>query len=298
MYVADQIDKIHISNEVSNMLVSIRNSYDTFTATEKRIADYILINPRIVMSMSIQELAEKTQVSPPSISRFVRKITGKSFFEMKITLAQNINEKEVDSLDDVVAWADDAREITQKTINNISLICNDVLKINDLTDFEKAIEILLGAENVFLYGVGNSSLNASNLQQKLMRVGKRCIYNIDSDFGILNSMNCNEKDVVVAISFSGRTKEILVAAKESKEHGAKLIAITSYSDNPLTVYADVVLRVPTLEINESKISAIFSRYGESFIIDVLYIGLVKRLADTLFEDKQNAYRKLLGQLKE
>ncbi|TRM96233.1 6-phospho-3-hexuloisomerase, partial [Sulfolobus sp. E1] len=85
-----------------------------------------------------------------------------------------------------------------------------------------------------------------------------------------------KNDIVIAISGSGRTKLILTAAEAAKEAGAKLIAITSYNDSPLSKIADIVVEVP----GRTK----YSQNEDYFARQIL--GITEPLAPlgTLFED--------------
>lgn len=54
----------------------------------------------------------------------------------------------------------------------------------------------------------------------------------------------NTNDCLLAISTSGNSKNVLLAAKKAKEKGAKVIALTGKSGGELAAIADVELRAP------------------------------------------------------
>ena len=54
----------------ADFLVGIRGEYNQFTKAEKKVADFILNNPKKVLFMSITELAEACGVGDTSVFRF------------------------------------------------------------------------------------------------------------------------------------------------------------------------------------------------------------------------------------
>ena len=69
---------------VQNMLVEIQLSYNQFTKTEKKIADYVMKNPTKVMFMSITELSDVCGIAEASVHRFCRKVGAKGYQEFKM----------------------------------------------------------------------------------------------------------------------------------------------------------------------------------------------------------------------
>ena len=82
----------------SSLLTEISLSYNQYTKTERKIADYILKKPGGVLFMSITELAEECGVAEASIHRFCRKVGAKGYqeFKMKLSLSTMPEEPESD----------------------------------------------------------------------------------------------------------------------------------------------------------------------------------------------------------
>lgn len=279
------------------MNTKIKAVYETLSKSDKIIADYFLAHAKDIISMNIHELAAVIGTSSASISRFVRKVLGKSFAETKIELAKNIEHLSVENSHEIFGWASNFDEMPNNIISHIDVICKDVINFNGLNKFEEVIDCLVDAENIFLFGVGSSGLVAQDMRQKLIKLGKRALYITDSNFGVLNAALCTPKDVVFAISFSGHTKEVNLAARKAKELGSKVISITSSNKNKLRPISDINIIIPSLELNESRLAAIFSRYGQLFVVDMLFVGLAKRLTDSPSQ-LLTGYRELLKDLKE
>jgi len=124
---------------------------------------------------------------------------------------------------------------------------------------------------VLVMGAGRSGLVGRAFAMRLLHLGYNAYV-----LGETIVPAIGDKDLVVAISGSGRTKLIYTAAEAAKEAKAKLIAITSYADSPLARVADVVVEIP----GRTKYSK-----GEDYFTRQI-LGITEPLAPlgTLFED--------------
>jgi RpiR family carbohydrate utilization transcriptional regulator len=79
-------------------------------------------------------------------------------------------------------------------------------------------------------------------------------------------------DVALIVSHTGRTQEVLTAARKAKEAGAKVIALTSFFRSPLLQVADVEL-VTAVRETTSRVEAMASRTAHLAVVDALYVAL-------------------------
>ena len=71
-----------------NIIELIRNSFNDLTKTERRIASVILEDPqRVLVAENIASLAERTNVSQPSVFRFCKRFGAKGFPDFKFALS-------------------------------------------------------------------------------------------------------------------------------------------------------------------------------------------------------------------
>ncbi len=85
----------------------------------------------------------------------------------------------------------------------------------------------------------------------------------------------------MAISDSGRTKELVEVLDIIRPTGAKVIVITSNLGSPVTEYADQIL------LNSSKEtpfrgSAMASRMSQLAVIDMLFLGVASTEYDQVY----------------
>ena len=102
-----------------DFLVKMRTAYNQFTKAEKKVADYILQNPREVLFMSITDLAEACQVGDTSVFRFCKSMELKGYQEFKMVLSLSLNESDKGSsrFSGNVSLDDTFQELAQKVLN-------------------------------------------------------------------------------------------------------------------------------------------------------------------------------------
>jgi arabinose-5-phosphate isomerase len=108
--------------------------------------------------------------------------------------------------------------------------------------FDQAIELLHGCKGrVILTGMGKSGIISRKIAATLTSTGTAAVFlhpaeAIHGDLGVIQG-----DDVVVALSYSGETDEILRLLETIRRLGAKLIAITGAPRSTLAEAADVAL---------------------------------------------------------
>ena len=149
---------------------------------------------------------------------------------------------------------------------------NSTLAILNPESIEKAITLLDRARRIIVIGVGASGIVACDFEQKLKRINKWCEAVTDSHFMLTAAVHLQENDVVLAVSYSGETKEIINALKIACANGAAVISLTGYSANTVQKMADINLFVSVSE-QSIRSGATASRIAQLNVIDILFTGL-------------------------
>lgn len=254
-------------------LVSIQESLSQLKPSERKVADYILQHPEKVINCSVQKLASLTDVSEATIVRFSRTMKCKGFQELKLRIAYDLNKKDdpQDSYKEIVVNGSIHSLIRSVAHNNIQSI-KDTLSVLSEEETEKAIEILRRARKIAVYGIGASGVIAEDFRQKLTRIGLWCEAGFGFNEQATISANLMDQDVVLGISNSGQTEDIIRSLSLAKENGAKVISLTKFGDNPVSKLSDITLYASSLE-NSIRSGAMGSRISMLSIIDILYIGI-------------------------
>ena len=104
----------------SNLLIDIQLSYNQFTKTEKKIADFITQNTNRVLFMSITDLSEACGVADASVHRFCRTMGVKGYqeFKMKLSLSNTTEENHGTERDKSSEQADPFELLLDQTLQN------------------------------------------------------------------------------------------------------------------------------------------------------------------------------------
>ncbi len=262
-------------------LSKISNIRSQLSPSEIKIADYILSYPEQVTHFSSQELAQQAEVSQSSIVKFTQKIGFKGFTAFKLAVSEDLGRKHAIKTDNVgdlyngIGRDDDletmAKKLAQEKINSII----ETTQALDSALLKQVLDTIDGAGRVQLVGIGGSALTAKDLWYKLLKIGVTTLFAQDSHVQISIAQTLGPGDVQLVISYSGASRDVLVAAELAKRNGATLIAVTSFRQTQLRQMADMVLDT-VAEENELRISSISSRTAQNTITDILFLGLVQR----------------------
>jgi DNA-binding MurR/RpiR family transcriptional regulator len=251
---------------------------DDLRNSEKKVARAVLDSPNTVIYQSISELAENAGVSEPTVLRFCRALGFRGYHDLKIQLAQDLV-PEVKSIHEDVAPGDDAATLIRKVLNANVIAINATLDTLDATTVERAIHALARAKHIDFFGLGGSGAVAMDAYHKFFCLGIPCGWQSDSHMQAMSAALMTPRNVVVAISHSGSTKDIVESLEIAKASGAATIAIVSHRKSPAASLADIALCVQTKETG-FKPEPMSFRIAHLCVIDALAVGVaLKRRRD-------------------
>lgn len=109
-------------------------------------------------------------------------------------------------------------------------------------NFVKAVELLFNTKaRVIVSGMGKSGIIGRKIAATLASCGTPAFYIHPAEAGHGDLGMIHQDDVLIAISYSGETKEIIYLLDFIKRIGIKLIGITGDKNSTLAQYSDVVL---------------------------------------------------------
>ncbi len=271
------------------MLTRINSELGKFSKAEEKIARYILNHAELIPNMTTKELAEKAEVSEASVIRFSKSIGIGSFKAFKIALAQElaVADKEYISDFSIVHKKDSPYDLFQKVVHVNKRAIELLASSLDKKELERAVNVLKEARRVLFFGVGGSAIAAVDGLYKFTKLGFQTEFNHDFHYMLSLIPYLSEKDVFVAISMSGKTKDVMELVRFAKKKGATVIAITNINKSPLYKQADIRLATPTVE-KDFRSGSITSRMTQLTVIDTLYISLFNTIGKHVLEQYQEA----------
>lgn len=251
----------------------IRQGISTLKPSEQKVAQYIIENYEKVLTMPIAKLAKECNTSEPTIIRMCRSLQFKGFRDLKLSISASVYNKkfEIDRYKDLSTKLS-ILEITNFVSHNNLLSIEDTLSVLDVREVEKAVNLLNHSRRILAIGVGASAIVALDFEQKCKRINRWCDALWDSHSQLTSAVHLTANDTVLAISYSGETKEIMDTIKIAKQNNAKIISLTSFGNNSIQKMADINLFASSQE-ESIRSSATASRIAQLNIIDILYTGL-------------------------
>ena len=291
----------YIKCNMNSGILKINEYYKTFTKQEKKLADFLLKNINEASVLTISELSKESGVSCSTINRFAITLGYKGFKEFIRDMYHEANslpvQENVYEINHENPLNMDIDTVIKVVCNlNIESIRNSLMMLEE-TKVLKAIEAIHKAPRVVVYALSGSVAPALDLKFKFQRLGINCEVYDNPHSLILSATTLKSKDVVIALSYTGETKEILDALKYVKENGAKIIGITMVGNNSLSKICDICIEHSSVDKGLRTYST-RSRVVQENIIDILYIGLctkrkgfLERSYSLLAKDKEDKNNK-------
>jgi DNA-binding MurR/RpiR family transcriptional regulator len=261
-----------------DFITNIKSSYNLLTKAEKKVADFILSNPKAVLFMSISDLAEACKVGDTSVFRFCKTMDLKGYQEFKMVLSLSINEGQ-DGMDQFtgnnISMDDTFGELAKKVLNtNINALMETYSLIRE-DEMDKAINMLHEARIIYFFGVGASMLTAMKAMNKFLRIENKVFCIQDSHMQSMVASTMTSEDVAVLFSYSGATKDTIHVAQIAKKAGAKILCVTRFIKSPLSTYSDITLLSGA---NEGPLQggSTSAEISQLFLVDLLYMEYYRR----------------------
>jgi len=256
-----------------SVLTQIEQQLSSLSTAERKVAQLLLDQTHDVAKAALSEIAQLAQVSEPTVIRFCRSMGYRGWPDFKIKLAASLMAG-VPYVHSSLHAEDGAAVLAAKVLDNA---ISALLRVrNDLNpdNIDAAIDLLSRARRIEFYGIGNSGIVAADAQHKFFRFDLATVAYSDSHVQLMAASMLGPQDVLVAISHSGRSRELLDAVKLARKNGCPIITLTA-SNTPLADLATVMLRADTQEDTEIY-SPMISRLTHLALIDVLALGLALR----------------------
>jgi DNA-binding MurR/RpiR family transcriptional regulator len=257
----------HLAPMKAGSLIRIKSAMDSFKPSERAVAEFVLDNSEQVMHMSISEASQSIGVGESTIIRFCRVLGYKGYQDFKLRLAQDLVEP-VHYIHENVSFGDKPEDLAKKLFQTNLRAVEDTMKVLDTGMVEIAAKFLTEARRIDIYGVGYSSFTANDAKLKLARLGLIVDAYGDAHLQAMAAVSLTKRDVVIGISHSGRTKDVVDAMTSARKTGAVTIAITNFSPSPITKVSDVVLLTAAPESMLGG-EVLTSRIAQLCVVDVL-----------------------------
>jgi len=211
------------------------------TRSGHAVADYLLQHADEAQYLSISSLARECNVAEATVFRFCRALGFDGYHEMRIALAQANATGTMSSQRELQPGAS-TETLFEHASARLFTAINGTQNALSAEAVDKAARMLREAKQVFCFGQGGSMLLANDICARFASLSTKFRTSGDSHLQLLTASLMNEADVVLFVSYSGVTRDMMETLRTAKAAGAKIILLTHYEDSPGASLADVVLR--------------------------------------------------------
>lgn len=228
--------------KMSNPLNHLTENISLLTATQKKVADYILQHPSEVAFLTVDQLARKVQTSSTTIMRLTFALGYSGYSEFQKGLQSILRDKSAPhtrletNLKDV-----DQDDLWGNVINHHLNQIQNMVKIIPQDRLNLAVDKIINARKIYCASVRSGMPVGQYITHGLNRSLGNCkLFIPDTSDWIDEIINMNDTDLIIASSFPRYAKRIIDFVKVAKENGVTIIAITDNYSAPIVQYSDLV----------------------------------------------------------
>ncbi|TNJ68298.1 MurR/RpiR family transcriptional regulator [Paenibacillus hemerocallicola] len=280
--------------DLNNTLLKISSIYNSLTKSEQKVADVVMKEPEAAVFYTITDLSEKSGVGETSVIRFCRKLGFKGYQEFKLSVAQNLSTPSQNIHGDIQDH-DELSVVVKKISSMNRQNIENTTTLLDEESLRKAIAIIREAKKLYFFGVGSSGITALDAKYRFMRLGYDCSAENDAHIIAMNAALLKKGDVVIGVSTSGSTKDLVDALEIARRRGARILCLTSHARSPITQFADVVLLTASKE-SPLQGGSFSSKMSQIHALDVLSTAVALGQKERTYEALEMTAKAVLDKL--
>lgn len=228
----------------------VRQMFDGLTASQRKVAKFLLENPGRIATLSAKEVGACTGTSETTVIRFSVEVgyTGYGMLQKEIQNAlveERNNSNPIVSLGETAAGEpeDPATYISYRRSMNMNNIERTLAELSPAA-LEQAVDLIRSAPHIVIIGLRASFAPAHWLTHSLNILrGNVYLYHGGMEDGNALLSRIQPGWLVIALSFPRYMRETNEFVKAAKQRSARIVAITDRELSPLGLLADQVLKV-------------------------------------------------------
>lgn len=238
--------------QTKDVVSQIRENYDSFSKSHRKLADYILDNPGDVAFLSINELSQVTGISPATITRFAYKLEFQGYNEFQRGLYEHQKQRAPFGQLKTLLRSETAEDQGENPLGGCiqsSMELLESLNTPQMRDaFQRSLEILRGARTIYIAGHRSSYAAAYYLAFMLQQMYPN-VRLVETTASNLPASLCDvgAEDCLMVISYARYTSVSYEIVSHFHREGCKIVAVTDSMTSPIALRSTEVLIAPNGE---------------------------------------------------
>lgn len=258
---------------MSSYTNKLKMVFDGLTFSEEKLSNYIQEHREEIKTLTSQELADAVGVGQSTVIRFSQKLGYGNYKKMIADISMDNPDAYVDL---EIEESESTVETMEKLREQYNLILDMTFDMNKSDAVDAAVDYLYNARKIIIagYSVRNNCF-AGYFAHRLSYIGLDAFHH-DHTTMIYSALNqCDERDVILVLSESGETRDMVNFTKIAKKRGMKVISITKMSENTVKSLSDINFKLVEYG-NRTFLRTNLIRSSLLAVFDMIYLNLLKK----------------------
>lgn len=231
------------------------------TKSELKIADFILAEPERAAVCPSQDMSREIGTSNSTLTRFCQKLEYRNYIEFQTLLTAEGAPRKVPG------------QVVERMVSYYHRTLEAAVELLQTEKIQVVVEHISKARKIVIFGLGSSGLTAKELNIRMVQMGLTSSAVTDSSLMMFQASLFSKQDLVIAISNSGETREVVEACKMAKQVGTPVCLLTRCNHSSLTELANHVLVAgDTGQIGDTRFVNV--QMPMTFLVDILTYELL------------------------
>ena len=265
---------------------------NSFTESEQTFIDFIFNHPYDVIQLNLQQLSKTSYVSISTIYRVMEKLEINGLNQLKLQISESLkNNENLKNIDYNYPFqkTNTHYQILTQMLELYDQTLKNTINLIDLDVLLHTVQALKKANNIYIFpSIGNYFM-AESFQQNMLEIGVKVDVIKEAYYQHWHVQLCDENDLVMLISYAGRTPQIMDIVHDLNKKNIPIILISSTIHTPIDQFSKYHLYFSSYEDSEEKIASFSSRISLQYLLDCIYACYFNRDYEKNLEYKIKNY---------
>ncbi len=214
--------------------------YPKLSPKKRRVADLIMNDYKNIFLMTAREIAEKCQVSEPTIVRFSVDMGFSGYTEF-LQYMKGLLHTELTSAERLkqASRKRDKETTIERYCQNAILNLNNLMASVSETDFKNIARMIFKADKVFVVGYRASATLAYHFGYLLKKVRQHVVIDTDLSWELFDALyECGKNTLMVIIAFPRYPRRTIKVLNYAKQCKLQVIGLSDTPRSPIITNSD------------------------------------------------------------
>lgn len=246
-----------------------------FSASESKIADYIIENEEEILHFTIRELAKTTYTGASTVMRVIKKVYDGSFSDFKVDLAyelQNMTTKGNNEILFQIKKQETAFSVMEKIASVEKGIIEQTKLLLNYRQIERITKLINKATVIYIFADGINEQIGHEFKYMMARNGKSVEVADDNFLVALNCLNESANPLAIYVNHHEHSTQLLEKIRLNHKIAIPGIVVTEHSNSTFETCCKEVITVP-VGVSYSQLAPIVYTTAMRYVLNTI-VGCV------------------------